>query len=249
VFPHRDVDTLSRLLASENSPGLKFVVTESLFSMDGDRAPLTEYAALCRRSDAALIVDEAHAVGVYGNQGAGLIEEAGIKDSVFLSINTAGKALGVAGAFVAGSSWAIDYLIQRARTLIYSTAAPPSLAEALETALTIVATEPDRRSRVVELASALRARLARRGLTPAEGGHIIPIVLGDAARSSAVAASLADAGFDVRAIRPPTVPKGTSRLRVSINSRLDEPTLERFASTLEGVLDQVDRAGVGAEFR
>jgi 8-amino-7-oxononanoate synthase len=217
--------------------------------MDGDRAPLTDYAALCRRSDTVLIVDEAHAVGVYGNQGTGLIEEAGIEDSVFLSINTAGKALGVAGAFVAGSTWAIDYLIQRARTLIYSTAAPPSLAEALETALTIVETEPDRRNRVVALASALRARLARRGLTSAEGGHIIPIVLGDSARSSAVAASLADAGFDVRAIRPPTVLQGTSRLRVSINSRLDETTLERFASTLEVVLEQVDRAGVAAEFR
>jgi 8-amino-7-oxononanoate synthase len=249
VFPHRDVDTLSRLLASENGPGLKFVVTESLFSMDGDRAPLTDYAALCRRSDTVLIVDEAHAVGVYGNQGTGLIEEAGIEDSVFLSINTAGKALGVAGAFVAGSTWAIDYLIQRARTLMYSTAAPPSLAEALETALTIVESEPDRRNRVVELASALRARLARRGLTPADGGHIIPIVLGDSARSSAVAASLADAGFDVRAIRPPTVLEGTSRLRVSINSRLDETTLERFAGTLEVVLEQVDRAGVVAEFR
>jgi 8-amino-7-oxononanoate synthase len=132
---------------------------------------------------------------------------------------------------------------------MYSTAAPPSLAEALETALTIVESEPDRRNRVVELASALRARLARRGLTPADGGHIIPIVLGDSARSSAVAASLADAGFDVRAIRPPTVLEGTSRLRVSINSRLDETTLERFAGTLEVVLEQVDRAGVVAEFR
>jgi 8-amino-7-oxononanoate synthase len=244
VFPHRDIETLSRLLSAEDGPGLKFVVTESLFSMDGDRAPLAEYAVLCRRTGAALIIDEAHAVGVYGSRGSGLIEEAGIEDSVFLSINTAGKALGVAGAFVAGSTWAIDYLIQRARTLIYSTAAPPSLADALDTALTMVENEPHRRTHVVALASGLRARLARRGLTSADGGHIIPIVLGDPARASAAAAGLASAGFDVRAIRPPTVPEGTSRLRVSINARLDRTTLERFATTLEMVLEQIDRASV-----
>jgi 8-amino-7-oxononanoate synthase len=221
---------------------LKFVVTESLFSMDGDRAPLADYAALCRRSGAALIVDEAHAVGVYGPGGSGLIEEAGIERSVFLSINTAGKALGVAGAFVAGSAWAIDYLIQRARTIIYSTAAPPSLADALDAALTIVQNEPGRRTHLMALASTLREQLSRQGLTSARGGHIIPIVLGDPGRTSAAAEALVASGFDVRTIRPPTVPAGTSRLRVSINARLDRDTLDRFAATLETVLQRIDRA-------
>ncbi|MGH9145825.1 MAG: aminotransferase class I/II-fold pyridoxal phosphate-dependent enzyme [Vicinamibacterales bacterium] len=244
LFDHCNVDRLTRLLAAEHGPGLKFVVTESLFSMDGDRAPLADYAVLCRQSGAALIVDEAHAVGVYGPGGSGLIEEAGIDGSVFLSINTAGKALGVAGAFVAGSAWAIDYLIQRARTIIYSTAAPPSLADALDAALTIVQNEPGRRTHLMALASTLREQLSRQGLTPAKGGHIIPIVLGDPGRTSAAAEALAASGFDVRAIRPPTVPAGTSRLRVSINARLDCDTLDRFAATLERVLQRIDRSGI-----
>jgi 8-amino-7-oxononanoate synthase len=243
VFDHCDVSMLTRLLTAENGPGLKFVVTESLFSMDGDLAPLAAYAALCRRTGAVLIVDEAHAVGMYGARGSGLIEEAGIEDAVFLSINTAGKALGVAGAFVAGPTSAIDYLIQRARTLLYSTAAPPSLADALDAALAIVENEPERRIRVAGLASRLRQRLARRGLTGARGGHIIPIVLRDPSRTVAAAAALAAAGFDVRAIRPPTVPDGTSRLRVSINARLDSRTLDRFATTLETVLERIDVLG------
>ena len=249
VFDHCDVGMLARLLAVENSPGLQFVVTESLFSMDGDRAPLAEYASLCRRTGAALIVDEAHAVGVYGARGSGLIEEAGVEDSVFLSINTAGKALGVSGAFVAGSAGAIDYLVQRARTLTYSTGAPPSLADALDAALTIVEEEPARRTHVGALASTLRERLTRQGLTPGGGGHIIPIVLGDPVRTSAAAAALAASGFDVRAIRPPTVPEGTSRLRVSVNARLDQETLERFATALDTVLQQIDHAGVASETR
>jgi 8-amino-7-oxononanoate synthase len=244
VFDHCDVDMLARLLAAENGSGLKFVVTESIFSMDGDRAPLAEYAALCHRAGAALIVDEAHAVGVYGATGSGLIEDAHVDRSVFLSINTAGKALGVAGAFVAGSATAIDYLIQRARTLIYSTAPPPSLADALDASLSIVENEPARRMHVVAVASMLRARLARKGLTPAKGGHIIPIVLEDATRTVDVAAALAASGFDVRAIRPPTVPVGTSRLRVSINARLDADILDRFATTLETVLQAVPSAGI-----
>jgi 8-amino-7-oxononanoate synthase len=235
---------LARLLAAENGSGLKFVVTESLFSMDGDRAPLAEYAALCHRAGAALIVDEAHAVGVYGATGSGLIEDADVDRSVFLSINTAGKALGVAGAFVAGSATAIDYLIQRARTLIYSTAPPPSLADALDASLSIVENEPARRLHVGALASMLRARLARKGLTSAKGGHIIPIVLEDATRTVDVAAALAASEFDVRAIRPPTVPVGTSRLRVSINARLDTDTLDRFATTLETVIQGIPSAGI-----
>lgn len=119
VFPHNDVGTLARLLKQEIGQAQKFVVTESLFSMDGDMAPLADYAALCRSTGAALIVDEAHAVGIYGERGSGLIEASGIDRDVFVSVNTAGKALGVSGAFVAGPAWAIDYLIQRARTFIF----------------------------------------------------------------------------------------------------------------------------------
>ena len=116
------------LSRSGRSRGECFVVVESLFSMDGDEAPLADYAELCAATGAHLIVDEAHAVGVYGERGSGLIEAQGVGDRVFLSVNTAGKALGVSGAFVAGPAWAIDYLIQRARPFIFSTAPPPALA-------------------------------------------------------------------------------------------------------------------------
>ena len=121
-------------------------MTESLFSMDGDFAPLEEYARLCRETGAALIVDEAHAVGIYGARGQGL------SDDVFVSINTAGKALGVAGAFVAGPEWAIEYLVQRARPFIFSTAPPPAVAAALEAGLDVIEAEPERRERLLELA-------------------------------------------------------------------------------------------------
>jgi 8-amino-7-oxononanoate synthase len=135
VFPHCDVDALARLLDAESGQsrqGQTFVVTESLFSMDGDRAPLDAYAALCRATGAALVVDEAHAVGVCGARGSGFVEEVGVVEDVFLSIDTAGKALGAAGAFVSGPAWAIEHLVQKARTYVFSTAPPPALAAALD---------------------------------------------------------------------------------------------------------------------
>ena len=244
VFPHRDVDELARLLRAERSSGQKFLVTESVFSMDGDEAPLADYAALCGDTGTALIVDEAHAVGVRGANGSGLIDESDVAAAVFLSVNTAGKALGAAGAFVAGAGWAIDYLVQRARTFVFSTAAPPSLAAAVDAALDIVEAEPGRRQRVRQLAASLRGILARHDLTAAAGAHIIPVILGDAARAIAVADEMAAAGYDVRAIRPPTVPEGTSRLRISVNALLDVPTLEGFAAALVSSVERTAPARV-----
>jgi len=233
IFPHCDAEALRKLLAAEENTGRKLVVTESLFSMDGDEAPLAEYAALCRETGAALIVDEAHAVGVYGAHGSGLIEEAGIADAVFVSVNTAGKALGVGGAFAAGSSVAMDYLVQRARPFIFSTAPPPAMASALEAALEVVAGEPLRRAKLLETAAFLRRRLLDLGLrVPPGRSQIIPVMIGENEKAVAVAAVLAEQGFDVRAIRPPSVPPGTARLRVSVNASLDQTTLERFAAAL-----------------
>ena len=233
VFPHGDTVALARLLAEHDSAGQVFVVTESLFSMDGDTAPLAEYAALCRASGAALIVDEAHAVGIFGARGSGLIEAAGIEDDVLVSINTAGKALGVAGAFVAGPDWAIDYLIQRARPFVFSTAAPPALAWALDASLALVAAEPERRARLADLARTTRAGLIEAGFQVDPGtSQIIPVILGDNARAVAVAGGLQSQGFDVRAIRPPSVAPGTARLRISINTSLTEETVARFVHAL-----------------
>ena len=239
IFPHCDLAALREALASETGPGQHFLVTESLFSMDGDFAPLKEYAALCRETGAALIVDEAHAVGIYGEHGSGLIERSGISRDVFLSVNTAGKALGVGGAFVAGRRWAIDFLINRARPFIFSTAPPPSLAAALDAALNVVEHEPELREQTLVLAQILRRTLTEAGVDVPKGeSQIIPIVLGDNERTVAAAEALQKDGFDVRAIRPPTVPEGTSRLRVSVNAKLHEADLDAFRLSLAAALKE-----------
>ena len=240
TFPHSDAAALARLIESARGPGQVFVVTESLFSMDGDLSPLAAYAAVCRATGALLVVDEAHAVGIYGARGSGLIEESGIANDVLISINSAGKALGVAGAFVAGPAWAIEYLAQRARVFLFSTAPPPAVAEAIQASLAIVTGEPARRARLRQRAVFLRERLGDAGL-PAPGGDtpIIPIVLGGNDRALAVAGALQAEGFDVRAIRPPSVPSGTARLRLSVNVHLTEVALDRFASRLATVLEGV----------
>src|SRR5882724_5096315 len=138
IFNHCDVDPSPDLL-NDDSTGQRFIVTESLFGMDGDKAPLCEYAKLCEETGAVLIIDEAHAVGIFGQRGSGLIEAMGLDHAKIISINPAGKALGVGGAFVAGSESAVDYLIQRARTFIFSTAPPPAMADALIASLEIIA--------------------------------------------------------------------------------------------------------------
>jgi 8-amino-7-oxononanoate synthase len=216
VFPH---------LCPGTVPEAGFLVTESVFSMDGDLAPLEEYKKL----GAALIVDEAHAVGLYGDRGDGLAGG----DGVFVSINPAGKALGVAGAFVAGPSWAIEYLEQRARPFIFSTAAPPAVAAALDASLDVIAAQPERRERVRSFSRYLRERLTEAGMpVPLDDSPIIPVIIGENERAVAIAAALQRTGFDVRAIRPPTVPPGTARLRVSVNAGLSEDILDRFVEKL-----------------
>ena len=238
-FRHCDTDDLARRLRSNsNGPGTsqKFLVTESLFSMDGDFAPLADYAQLCRETGTVLIVDEAHAVGVYGLSGSGWIEETNSGGEVFVSVDPAGKALGVAGAFVSGPEWAVEYLIQRARPFMFSTAPPPSLAAALDASLTLIEQEPERRRRVQELAGFLRGLLGEQGANIGRSqSQIIPVMLGENDRVKFVATELEREGFDVRAIRPPAVPEGTARLRVSVNALLDETTLQRFATTLRKV--------------
>ncbi|MBI4263554.1 MAG: 8-amino-7-oxononanoate synthase [Acidobacteria bacterium] len=239
TFPHSDAEALARLLRARRGRGEAFVVTESLFSMDGDVPPLEQYAAICRRSGARLIVDEAHAVGIFGARGRGLVEERGIERDVFLIVSTAGKALGVAGAFVSGPAWAIEYMVQRARPFVFSTAPPPAVAAAIEASLSIVAAEPDRRRSLRAKAERLRARLADAGVPVAAGDSpIVPVILGSAARAQAVAEALQSEGFDVRAVRPPTVPAGTARLRVSVNVRLSDETIDRFVRSLAIALER-----------
>jgi len=201
--------------------------------MDGDEAPLEEYAHICRERGASLVVDEAHAVGICGARGSGLIEQRGVEADVLASVNPAGKALGVGGAFVAGPSWVVEYLVQRARPFVFSTAAPPAMGHALMASLDVVRDEPERRGRLRAHAAHLRTRLRASGIDVAAGeSHIIPVHIGSNETALAVAGALQTEGFDVRAIRPPTVPEGTARLRVSVNVGVSRSMLDQFARLL-----------------
>ena len=239
VFPHNDAEAVEGMVRRK-ADTTGFLVTESLFSMDGDLAPLRRYADICRDTGATLVVDEAHAVGVYGACGSGLIEALGIDPNSCVSINTASKALGVSGAFVAGPAWAIEYLIQRARPFIFSTAPPPSVAAALSASLDVIVAEPERRATLEARVARLHDALDTHGLVfPCARSHIVPVVIGDNDRAMAAAAALQAQGFDVRAIRPPSVPPGTARLRISINAGLDDDTIDRFAAALARVFREI----------
>jgi 8-amino-7-oxononanoate synthase len=239
VFPHADAEGLNEAIKREPCAGIRFVVVESVFSMNGDVAPLAPLADVCRASEAVLIVDEAHAVGVMGPNGAGLVDATTIGDVPCVSINAAGKALGVAGAFVAGPGSLVDYLVQRARTFVYSTAPTPAVADAIEASLGIVQGEPHRRERALSNAMHLRRRLRAAGIAvPESSSPIIPVQIGDNERASAVAVQLQAKGFDVRAIRPPSVPAGTARLRLSINAGLSTEVLDRFVDVLAVTLQE-----------
>lgn len=237
IAAHNDVEALAQQIRETPCEGMRFVVVESLYSMDGDVARLADYASLCRAAGAVLVVDEAHAVGIYGASGSGLLAEAGIDANNCVSVNTGGKALGVTGAFVAGPSWVIEYLTQRARPFVFSTAAPPAIADALAASLAIIAEEPERRARLRFRAIYLRRALAAAGISiPAGDSQIVPIVLGDNEKAMEVARRLQKQGFDARPIRPPSVPEGTARLRISVNAGLDEAILDRFVQALRDAL-------------
>jgi len=238
IFPHLDLEALERELARPHPEGRTWLVTESLFSMEGDAAPLDRYAELASRHGAELIVDDAHAAGLYGEaRGSGLCEAFGVERRVAAVVSTLGKAVGLAGAFVAGPRVLVEYLVNRCRPFVFTTAAPPLLLLAVDAALDRMAAEPERRRRTLALAERLRRRLAALGLErPPGSGPIVPLRLGDNARALAAAERLAALGFDVRAIRPPTVPPGTARLRVSVHADHTEAEIDALAAALAGVV-------------
>ena len=245
IYKHCDAEEVEKLLRETKTEGQKFLVTESLFSMDGDRAPLEKYAAICRATNTNLIVDEAHAVGVFGAAGSGLIEAANIEKDVFLSINTAGKALGAAGAFVAGDAAAIEYLIQKSRPFIFSTAATPAVAVALSASIEIVRAEKQRREKLLNLSNFFRRLLIVNGFAVApDDSPIVPILVGESRRAVELAERLQARGFDARAVRPPTVPENTARLRVSLNVDLTEDVLRRFVNELSEAVNRKFSAAI-----
>jgi 8-amino-7-oxononanoate synthase len=240
VVPHLDLAALECALTGSHAEGRTVVVVESLYGMDGDLAPLGEIAALCGRFGADLVVDEAHATGIYGARGSGWVEACGVEGRVAATVTTFGKALGVAGACVSGSRELIAYLVNRSRPFLFSTAPPPLLLWAVEAALDRIAAEPERRARVLELADRLRHRLREQGLdTLRRTGPIVPLVLGDNDRALRVAAAVRARGFDVRAVRPPTVAPGTARLRLSVHADRTAAEVDALAAAVgEAVADE-----------
>jgi 8-amino-7-oxononanoate synthase len=235
-YAHGDAQALADLLARSKARR-KLVVTDAVFSMDGDAAPLADLCDACDRHGAMLYVDEAHAAGVLGPTGAGLAEQLGVKHRVDVEMGTLGKALGAFGAYVAGEARLRELLLTRARTFVFTTALPPAACGAALAALEIVRTEPERRARLHGLIARLRDGLLRRGFDVSRVvSPIFPVVLGSEGRALAAAAGLRERGFYVRAIRPPTVPRGTSRLRVALTAGHTEAQLDAFLGALDEVL-------------
>jgi len=215
VYPHGDLEVLERLLRS--TPGRRrLVCTEAVFSMDGDRAPLAEIIALCQQHGAALLVDEAHAIGVLGASGAGLCEELGLRAEVDVRVGTLGKALGVFGAFAATSRAVVDLFVNRIRPLIFSTALPPAICAAADCATDLIAREPQLRSRLWRNIRRFCDGLMELGIPARADSAIFPVVLGEPAKALQAAQQLRSRGILAKAIRPPSVRPGTSRLRFSI---------------------------------
>jgi 8-amino-7-oxononanoate synthase len=222
IYPHCDMSFLEAALRDNATcPGVKLIVTESVFSMEGDVAPLGRLCELAEAYGAEVIVDEAHATGVHGPSGRGICAQLGIERRVFATIHTCGKALASAGGFVCGPIGLREFLINRARTFIFSTAMPPYLAGQIRAALGLARQADDRRTHLGAISDALRERFRAAGIDcGASTTQIIPVRLGGNEAALAVAARLQEAGFAVRAIRPPTVPTGSSRVRLSLTAAL-----------------------------
>jgi 8-amino-7-oxononanoate synthase len=232
-YPHADVATLAARLARAEA-GQALVVTDGVFSMDGDVAPLAGLAAACRAHDAWLFVDDAHGFGVLGPTGRGSVEAAGLTaDDVPILMATLGKAPGTFGAFVAGSSELIEVLLQQARTYMFTTALPPAVAAATRAALRVMQDEPWRRTRVLEHVAYFRKEVAGFGLALLESATPIqPVILGSEAVAVAASDALRARGLWVPAIRPPTVPAGRSRLRVTFSAAHSRDDVDRLLEAL-----------------
>ncbi|HYD15037.1 MAG TPA: 8-amino-7-oxononanoate synthase [Hyphomicrobium sp.] len=223
---------------AEGGTGRPWIAVETLYSMDGDQAPLSDLIAVARRHDGFLVVDEAHATGVLGPGGRGLAHALeGAPDVI--SLHTCGKALGASGALVLTPQVIRDFLINRARPFIYATAPSPLMAAAVRAALRLVREDNNRRQRLADLVAFTGRELQHRcGLTPS-ASHIQPVILGTDERAVSVAKALVAEGFDVRAVRPPTVPENTARLRVSLTLNAGEDATARLLDTLAAILERV----------
>jgi 8-amino-7-oxononanoate synthase len=239
VLPHRDTAAFEAALAADRGRfRRRLIVVDGVFSMDGDLAPLGQLTELAREHGVWMYVDDAHGTGVMGAHGRGTAEHFGVEGSVEIMMGTLGKALGVAGAYVAGSRPLVDYLVNRARGFIFTTGSPPALAAAAAAALRIARAEPERRTRLRAVARRLREGLATLGrdCPGLPDGHIIPVAIGEAGETVRVSATLAARGFLVGAVRPPTVPIGTSRLRITASAAHTDVQIDGLLEALAAAL-------------
>lgn len=235
--PHNDPGAFDDAIQNwrkRGGTGRAWLAVESLYSMDGDRAPLDDLATLADGHDAFLLIDEAHATGIYGAHGRGLGAHLDGRPNV-ISLRTCGKALGCEGALLTGPAFMRDFLVNRGRGFIFSTAPSPLMASAVREALRILADEPERRAQLNDLINQTHEELGS-GIAPAERSQIIPIVVGDDAKAMRAASAIQAAGYDVRGIRPPTVPAGTARLRISITLNASREDIAGLAAVVAEVL-------------
>lgn len=230
---HNDLDSYRDLLrrARQDCKGMLWIAAESVYSMDGDLAPLGELVALAEEFGAMLVIDEAHGSGVFGETGRGLSESLTKTDNLIV-MHTCGKAYGVSGGLVCASREIIDILINNAHGFIFSTAPAPLMAHLTLKSIQILEKEPEKRKKLHENIKLLGEYLEISN----HYSQIIPIIIGEDAKAVTMAQKLQEFGYDVRAVRPPTVPEGTARLRISLNSELDPETLKSFAETLKSLL-------------
>ncbi|MDM0091749.1 MULTISPECIES: 8-amino-7-oxononanoate synthase [unclassified Variovorax] len=239
VYPHCDLQVLEAQLAASDAP-VKLIVSDAVFSMDGRIAPVAELLALAERHDAWLVLDDAHGFGVLGATGRGVVEALGLRAERLVLIGTLGKAAGVAGAFVAAHRTVIDYLVQRARPYIFTTAAPPAIAHALLTSLTLIEGEEGVHRRALLRARIAEFRAGVQAVLPADGRArladssvaIQPLIVGENARAMQLMAQLDALGLHVGAIRPPTVPVGTARLRIALSAAHTADEVARLVEAL-----------------
>lgn len=241
IYQHLDVDHLEKLIAQASAFRRRIIVTDTLFSMDGDFAPLVDLCELAERYDAMLIVDEAHATGVFGEQGRGLCEHLGVEDRVDVRIGTLSKALGGHGGFVVGSQTLIDWLLNRARSYVFSTAAPMAASAAMLAALQIVHDEPERRRTLLTRAADLRGQLRAQGWQVGGESQIIPVLMGEPEPTMQASLRLRELGLFVPGIRPPSVPSGESLLRISLSYAHTEQHLTRLVAAFDELRRQLLR--------
>lgn len=234
ISAHNDPQSVENALRNwrgRGGTGRVWIVVESLYSMDGDFAPLKELIAIADRYDAFLMVDEAHATGVYGEQGRGLTAPYEGRENL-LVVHTCGKALGAAGALVTASGLLRDFMVNRCRPFIFATAPSPLMAVAVREALSILREEPERQQRLAKLVAFTHREIVVRGRLSPSKSQIVPYIVGDNGRAMELASRLQARGFDIRGIRPPTVPAGTARLRISLTLNVTEEDVSAMLDAL-----------------